>query len=129
MDPKNLLDKLSDEVSPQKNAAQAAQIAQKKKKLAAFSDPLTQLTPKERQKAVGSHKMTGNFVQRTLRLPPEYLELIQQVAKREIIPMAEAERWLMWRGLEAYFQDGEKPEFTQETKRMTVTPHPARKNE
>jgi hypothetical protein len=55
--------------------------------------------------------MVGRYAQRTFRLPPDYLVQIRRLAAAEGISIAEAERWVVARGLVAYYEDGERPQF------------------
>jgi hypothetical protein len=55
--------------------------------------------------------MVGRYAQRTFRLPPDFLVQIRRLAAAEGISIAEAERWVVARGLVAYYEDGERPQF------------------
>lgn len=66
--------------------------------------------------------MVGQYAQRTFRLPPEYLDMIRQIAQQEILSIADAERWVVNRGLLAYFEDGERPTFERTVQRSVHLP-------
>lgn len=72
--------------------------------------------------ATGSSTMVGQMAQRTFRLPPPYLQLIRQIAKEEIMSIADAERWVVGRGLLAYYRDGERPAFEETVERRVILP-------
>ena len=76
-------------------------------------EPPTAKTPKS---------MVGQYAQRTFRLPPEYLDLIRHIARQEILSIADAERWVVNRGLLAYFEDGERPTFEPTVPRSVHLP-------
>jgi hypothetical protein len=121
----NPLDDVPEEDDPPKkvdNSAQAKSEAKGKKK--PFTNPLGSLSKEERLKAIGSTVLVGRYAQRTMRLPPLFLEKIRELAKRERLDIAEAERWIVGRGLAAYFNDNEKLEFTEEAKRDLIIPAP-----
>ncbi len=88
-----------------------------------FDNPLQKVSYSDVAKATKSSAMVGNYAQRTFRLPPEYLELIRQIAANEVMSIADAERWVVGRGLLAYFDDGEKPEFEQSVRRRVTLPN------
>ena len=66
--------------------------------------------------------MVGQYAQRTFRLPPDYLDMIRQIAQQEIMSIADAERWVVNRGLLAYFEDGERPTFEPTVQRSVHLP-------
>lgn len=66
--------------------------------------------------------MVGQYAQRTFRLPPDYLDMIRQIAQQEIMSIADAERWVVNRGLLAYFEDGERPTFERSVQRSVHLP-------
>ena len=66
--------------------------------------------------------MVGQYAQRTVRLPPRYLALIRQMAEVEDVSIADAERWVVARGLQAYYEDGERPTFHRNVRRQIILP-------
>jgi hypothetical protein len=87
-----------------------------------FDNPLEEVTPKDAAKATKSKTMVGQYAQRTFRLPPEYLEMIRIISETEGMSVADAERWVIYRGLLAYFEDDERPEFVQTVQRQVQLP-------
>lgn len=66
--------------------------------------------------------MVGQYAQRTVRLPPHYLALIRQIAEAEEVSIADAERWVVARGLQAYYEDAERPTFRHDVRRQIILP-------
>ncbi|MCO5184724.1 MAG: hypothetical protein M9965_12390 [Anaerolineae bacterium] len=66
--------------------------------------------------------MVGQYAQRTFRIPPEYLQLIRQIAGDEIMSIADAERWVIGQGLLAYYEQGVRPDFVQTVQRQVQLP-------
>ncbi len=66
---------------------------------------------KTRRRPISGASMVGQYAQRTLRLPPSYLALMREIAEKEGTSIAEAERWVVARGLQAYYSAGERPQF------------------
>lgn len=87
-----------------------------------FENPLDAVSASQAAKATKSSVMVGQYRQKTLRLPPEYVELMRQVAKEQHMSVSEAERWIVARGLMAYFEDGERPEFEETVQRRVTLP-------
>lgn len=87
-----------------------------------FDNPLEEVTAKDAAKATKSKTMIGQYAQRTFRLPPEYLDMIRTIAETEGMSVADAERWVIFRGLLAYFEDDERPEFVQMVQRQVQLP-------
>jgi hypothetical protein len=85
-------------------------------------DPLAKVSVGQAAKVTGTQRGTGNFAQRTLRLDPAALEALDQLAVAEGITKADAARWIMARGLKAYYEDGERPETAQSVAREVVMP-------
>jgi hypothetical protein len=88
-----------------------------------FDDPIKQsVSSVDAAKATKSSKMVGRYAQRTFRLPPEYLEKIRHIARDEIMSIADAERWVVGKGLLAYFELGERPDFERTVQRQVQLP-------
>lgn len=66
--------------------------------------------------------MVGQYAQRTVRLPPHYLALIREIAEAEEVSIADAERWVVARGLQAYYEDAERPTFRHNVRRQIILP-------
>lgn len=76
-----------------------------------IEDPTGRLSPQKTRKvtATGPHRWAGKYLQKTFRLSPEAVEAIDDLAKAEGMSISDAQRWLIARGLQAYFKDGERP--------------------
>lgn len=87
------------------------------------SSPTDRLDRRQVAKATGSKRsMMGQYVQRTMRLKPETLDAIRDLSQAEGISMADAERWLIRRGLMAYYQDDERPTYREQVQRKIEIP-------
>ena len=65
----------------------------------------------------------GGMWNKLFRLPIEYEELVKQIViETKAKSIADVERWLVARGLEAYFQDGERPEYKETVERSVQLP-------
>ena len=117
-DPMAALRAMRDEDEPGKKKP-----ASKKKKRSRFDDPLQKsVSATDAAKATKSSKMVGQYAQRTFRVPPEYLELIRQIAAEEIMSIADAERWVIGQGLLAYYENRERPSFAKTVQRQVELP-------
>jgi hypothetical protein len=83
---------------------------------------LAQQDEEDKQNEAVPKSMVGQYAQRTFRLPPEYLAMIRQIAQQEIISIADAERWVVNRGLLAYFAEQERPTFEPTVQRSVHLP-------
>lgn len=82
-------------------------------------------TRAQASKASGTKDGTyrGGMWNKLFRLPIEYEELVKQVAiETKAKSMADVERWLVARGLQAYFEDGERPEYKETIERSVQLP-------
>ena len=64
----------------------------------------------------------GKYKQKTIRIDPAWVEGIAVLAAEQRITVADAERWIIARGLSAYYIDQEKPRFEQPETRTVVFP-------
>ena len=64
----------------------------------------------------------GIYKQKTIRIDPDWIRAINSMAGQLHITVADAERWLIARGLQAYYRDHENPEYTQPETRTVVFP-------
>jgi hypothetical protein len=73
--------------------------------------------------AKSGYRRNGKW-NKVFRLPVEWEDLIKQIyAETPARSVAEIERWLVGRGLRAYFEDGEKPDFRESIERQVVLPY------
>lgn len=83
-----------------------------------IEDPTGDLSPEDARKASAGSKFMGQYQQKTMRLDPDWVKAIKDMAGELGITIAAAERWIVARGLKAYYQDGEtptlKPRITQD---------------
>lgn len=80
-------------------------------------------SPPEEAASFKGGAMVGQYAQRTVRLPPHYLPLIRQIAAAEDVSIADAERWVVARGLQAYYEDAERPTFHRNVRRQIILPY------
>lgn len=119
-DPLKQLRNLAEQDQQKQPARRESQSGRRRRQ--AFEDPLDKVSTRDAARATKSKSMIGNYAQRTFRLPPEYLDMIRVIAGQEIMSIADAERWVVWRGLIAYFEDQERPEFEQSVQRQVHLP-------
>lgn len=92
-------------------------------KNAGFDDPIKRnVSAVDAAKATKSSTVVGQYAQHTFRIPPEYLQLIRQIAGDEIMSIADAERWVIGQGLLAYYEQGVRPDFEQTVQRQVQLP-------
>lgn len=87
-----------------------------------WDSPMDDTTPAEIGKATKTGKFVGQFQQKTLRLYPEMFAAMDRIAAKEGISKADATRWVVARGLQAYFADDERPEKVELVARNVVMP-------
>jgi len=77
------------------------------------------LTQKETRAA--TTKLEGKYWLRTVKIPLEWRDLIQQVrVEGGFKSVADAERWVIGEGLRAFFEGGRRPKFTETVERTAV---------
>ena len=87
-----------------------------------WDSPTEELSPAEIGKATNTGKFIGKYQQKTLRLTPEMFKAMDQIATEEGISKADATRWVVARGLQAYFVDDERPEKVEMVAKNVVLP-------
>lgn len=84
----------------------------------------TAVSKNDASKATKSGYRRNGKWNKVFRLPVEWEDLIKQIyAETPARSVAEIERWLVGRGLRAYFEDGEKPDFRESIERQVVLPY------
>ena len=88
-----------------------------RKKKGEFDSALSETSFSDVARAAKKTTVRGKYWLRTLRLPPEYQELTRDIFKREVQAksLADIERWIYTMGLIAYYQEGKRPEYQQES--------------
>jgi hypothetical protein len=81
----------------------------RRKWLDRVDDPTGSLRTEETRRTSAGSKFMGKYQQKTMRLDPEAVEAIKALAQELGITISAAERWIVARGLQAYYQDGETP--------------------
>ncbi len=85
---------------------------------------LADKTPQDAAKASKKTTYKGGMWNRTFRLPLEWEGLIKRIfAETKAKSMADVERWLVGRGLQAYYDNGERPEFEETVEKTVVLPY------
>lgn len=89
-----------------------------------FDEALEQVTAMDVAKAARKKTFQGKYWLRTLRLPPEYQELTRDIYQQEVRAksLAEIERWIYTMGLVAYFQEGKRPQYSENISRQIDLP-------
>ncbi len=89
-----------------------------------FDAALEQVTPMDVAKAAQKKTFQGKYWLRTLRLPPEYQALTRDIYQQEVRAksLAEIERWIYTMGLIAYFQEGQRPQYSEAISREIELP-------
>lgn len=89
-----------------------------------YQPAITGLDRTKVAKAAKKKTMEGQYWKRTMRLPPEFQEMIQDIYTQEVMAssIAEIERWVMAMGLKAYFDEGKRPDYNQKVRREINMP-------
>lgn len=75
-----------------------------------FESPTDQLSRRDVQRASSSKAMAGQYQRKTITLPPEQVDYINDLARSEGIGLLEFYRWLIDTALMVY-EDGYRPEI------------------
>ena len=105
---------------------QAEKVAAKPKRSAKkqFNNALAETSRSKTARAAGRTTHKGNYWARTLRLPPAYQDIVLDIYKQEprAKSIADIERWLFAKGLEAYLVRGERPDYAETIERQIELP-------
>ncbi|NUO03565.1 MAG: hypothetical protein HUU01_23370 [Saprospiraceae bacterium] len=95
-----------------------------RKKKPVFNNALEDTSRAKTAKAAGRTTHQGNLWARTIRLPPEYQDVILKIYQNEprAKSIADIERWIFAKGLEAYFVHGERPAYAESLAREIELP-------
>ncbi|MFQ5433320.1 MAG: hypothetical protein ACE5FD_00430 [Anaerolineae bacterium] len=84
-------------------------------------NPLARQQVKREEATAATMKLTGQYWQRTVKIPPEWRELIREVARiGKFRSIADAERWIISEGLKAFFERGSRPHFEETIEREAL---------
>lgn len=106
---------------------QATQSQTKKSKRLTKAEQFAQINPLAKQQVkreegtAATMKLTGQYWQRTMKILPEWRDLIQEVAREgRFRSIADAERWILGEGLRSFFEHGNRPKFEETIEREAL---------
>lgn len=84
-------------------------------------NPLARQQVSQKEATEATMKLTGQYWARTMKIPPEWRELIHEVARLgRFRSLADAERWIISEGLKAFFERGIRPQFEETIEREAI---------
>lgn len=84
-------------------------------------NPLAKQQVSRKEATEATMKLTGQYWARTVKIPPEWRELIHDVARLGgFRSLADAERWIISEGLRAFFERGIRPHFEETIEREAI---------
>ncbi len=98
---------------PRKRKSKAEQLSQ--------VNPLASQQVQQKEATAATMRLTGQYWQRTMKIPPEWRDLIREVARvGKFRSIADAERWIISEGLKAFFERGARPHFEETIEREAL---------
>ncbi len=98
---------------PRKRKSKAEQLSQ--------VNPLASQQVQKKEATAATMRLTGQYWQRTMKIPPEWRDLIREVARvGKFRSIADAERWIISEGLKAFFERGSRPNFEETIEREAL---------
>jgi hypothetical protein len=95
----------------------------KPSKTQTYDSGLEDVSMEDAAKATKSSTMRGQYWQRTLRLPPSFKEITRRIVKETgARSIADIERWIYAMGLQAYLEEGKRPDFSETLTKDVVLP-------
>lgn len=84
-------------------------------------NPLAKQQVSRKEATEATMKLTGQYWARTVKIPPEWRELIRDVTRLGgFRSLADAERWIISEGLRAFFERGIRPQFEETIEREAI---------
>ncbi len=84
-------------------------------------NPLAKQQVQRKNATAATMKLTGQYWQRTMKIPPEWRELIREVTRAgKFRSVADAERWIVSEGLRSFFEQGNRPKFEETIEREAL---------
>jgi len=84
-------------------------------------NPLAKQQVQRKNATAATMKLTGQYWQRTMKIPPEWRELIREVTRvGNFRSVADAERWIVSEGLRSFFEQGNRPKFEETIEREAL---------
>lgn len=84
-------------------------------------NPLARQQVSQKEATEATMKLTGQYWARTVKIPPEWRDLIRDVTRLGgFRSIADAERWIISEGLRAFFERGVRPQFEETIEREAI---------
>lgn len=84
-------------------------------------NPLARQQVNQKEATEATMKLTGQYWARTVKIPPDWRDLIHEVARLgRFRSLADAERWIISEGLKAFFERGVRPQFEETIEREAI---------